>query len=70
MMTIRLQLRRKTTVVGSDNAELPCFSNVKAASKGHAAYAAGSVNMRNQLMVFSSNQTVNDSTFDITASKV
>ena len=70
MMTIRIQLRKKTAVVGSDNAKPPYFGNAKAISEGHAAYAAGSANAQNQLMVFSSNQTANDSILDITAPKV
>ena len=70
MMTIRLQLHRKTTVVESDNPKPLFFNNVKATSQGHATYPAGSVKAQNQVMVFGSNQTVNDSTFDITASRV
>jgi hypothetical protein len=70
VMTIRLQLRRKTNVVGSDNANPSYLGDIKAASEGHTAYAAGSVNAQNQLMVFTSNQTANDSILDITAPNV
>jgi hypothetical protein len=70
MMTIRLQLRGRTTVVGSDNPNPSYLGNIMAVSKGHPAHAAGSANAQNQFMVFSSNQTVDRSTFDITASKV
>jgi len=67
MMTIRLQLR-KTTVVGSGNSKPPY--NFRTASKEHSSYTSGSANAPNELMVFSSKRTVDDSTFDATTSKV
>ena len=68
MMTIRLQLRGTNTVVGSGHSKQPY--NFRTASKEHSSYASGSVGAPNELMVFSSKRTVDDSTFDVTASKV
>ena len=70
MMTIRLQLRRKATAVGSGNAKSSYFNDVKAPSGGPSSYTAGHMDVRNEIMVFSSKQTVDDSTFDTTTSKV
>ena len=74
MMTIRLQLRDKGTVVGSGSTKPSYFSTFKAASgeqsKGEGSYSVGSTNTQNELMVFSSKRTVEDSTFDSTTSKV
>ena len=69
MMTIRMQLRRKHTTVGSGNAKPSYLNDFKAASEGHT-YTAGSMNAQNQFMVFSSEQTIDHSTFDTAASKV
>jgi hypothetical protein len=68
MMIIRLQLRSQGTVVGSGNSKPPYSNNFKAASKDNSSYTAGS--SPNELMVFSSKRTVDDSTFDATASNV
>jgi len=74
MMTIRLQLRDKGTVVGSGSTKPSYFSSFRAASGGQSkeeiSYSHGSTNTQNELMVFSSKRTVEDSTFDSTTSKV
>ncbi|KAF9651440.1 hypothetical protein BDM02DRAFT_3184450 [Thelephora ganbajun] len=69
-VAIRLQFRNKTAVVGSGNNKLPHLSTFEVASKEHSSHADNSMSAPNKAMVFGSKQAVDESIFDITASKV
>lgn len=69
MMIIRLQLRDKNTVIGSDTPRQSYVDNFKTASKEHSSQSDSS-NMPHEPMVFSPKRTVDSSTFDATISKV
>ena len=72
MMTVRLQLHSKATVVGpgSGNSRLPYVSNFKTGPRERGAYTADSETAPNEFVVFSSKRTLDESTFDTTASEV
>lgn len=73
MMTIRLQLRDKGTTIGSGSSKPSYFNNFKAGSGEQLkenSHSTGSTNTQNEPMVFSSKQTIDNSTFDSAFSKV
>ena len=70
MITIRLQLRKKSTPTASGNTKPPYLSDFRAATREQNLYTVGSENAPNELVVFSPRLTVHDSESDATTSEV